>query len=241
MTDTFDLDPIMPAQTPTPDRPLLGLTVLVVEDSRFASEALRLLCLRSGARIRRADCLSTARKHLRVYRPNVVIVDLGLPDGSGAELIGELSRATPRVNVILGMSGDSGVQPTAIAAGADGFIEKPIEGLAAFQATILGTFPDEARPTGLRVVHDEKIDPDPLALIEDFAHVADILAAPNSDRMIDYIAQFLASVARGAGDREIENAARNLADNRHSGLSCRADMTRIADLLQTRITARQAG
>lgn len=145
MTDTFDLDPIMPAQTPTPDRPLLGLTVLVVEDSRFASEALRLLCLRSGARIRRADCLSTARKHLRVYRPNVVIVDLGLPDGSGAELIGELSRATPRVNVILGMSGDSGVQPTAIAAGADGFIEKPIEGLAAFQATILGTFPDEAR------------------------------------------------------------------------------------------------
>lgn len=240
MTDTFDLDPIMPAQIPTPDRPLLGLTVLVVEDSRFASEALRLLCLRSGARIRRADCLSIARKHLRVYRPNVVIVDLGLPDGSGAELIGELSRATPRVNVILGMSGDSGVQPTAIAAGADGFIEKPVTGLAAFQETILGTLPDEARPTGLRAVNDEEIDPDPLALIEDFAHVADILAAPNSDSMIDYIAQFLASVARGAGDREIENAARNLADNRHSGRSCRADMTRIADLLQTRITARQA-
>ena len=87
-------------------RPLLGLTILVVEDSRYACEAMRLLCLRSGARIRRADSLKSARKHLQVYRPSVVIIDLGLPDGSGAELIEALSTASPRVAVILGTSGD---------------------------------------------------------------------------------------------------------------------------------------
>lgn len=49
-----------------PHRPLTGLTVLVIEDSRFASEAVRLLCLKSGARIacdrRRVICGPIARR-----------------------------------------------------------------------------------------------------------------------------------------------------------------------------------
>ena len=104
---------------PTATRPLLGLTILVIEDSRFACEALRLLCLRSGARIRRADCLRSAKRHLRVYRPSVVIADLGLPDGNGADLIRELVAGDPRVEVVLGMSGDSNGKETAMKAGAD--------------------------------------------------------------------------------------------------------------------------
>ncbi len=116
-----------------PDRPLQGLTVLVVEDSRFASEAIRLLSIRSGARIRRADSLAAAHRHLAVYRPSVVIVDIGLPDGSGADLIAELARARPRVPAILGMSGDPEAEPAARAAGADAFLAKPVESLALFQ------------------------------------------------------------------------------------------------------------
>ena len=102
MTDS-DVQTHLPR--PTATRPLLGMTVLVVEDSRFASDAMRLLCLRSGARIRRADCLLSARRHLNVYRPSAAIVDLGLPDGCGAELISEMVSAVPRVGVILGTSG----------------------------------------------------------------------------------------------------------------------------------------
>ena len=80
-----NLDDFIMTRPPTANRPLLGLTVLVVEDSRFACEAMRLLCLRSGARIRRADNLHHAHQHLKVYRPSVVIVDLGLPDRGGAQ------------------------------------------------------------------------------------------------------------------------------------------------------------
>ena len=144
-----DTDPFAaPHHTPTATRPLLGLTILVVEDSRFASEAMRLLCLRSGARIRRADCLKSARRHLQVYRPSVVIIDLGLPDGSGVDLITELGEKSPRVSVILGTSGDDFGEESAIAAGADGFLSKPVTSLASFQQTLLALLPEGQQLAG---------------------------------------------------------------------------------------------
>ena len=140
------LDDYLTTPQATNDRPLLGQTILVVEDSRYACEALRLMCLRSGARIRMADCLTSARRHLKVYRPSVIVIDIGLPDGSGADLLEDLANASPRVDVILGTSGDPNGQDMALAAGADGFLEKPLTSLAAFQDAVLSHLPDDRRP-----------------------------------------------------------------------------------------------
>ena len=176
--------------SPTAERPLLGLTVLVIEDSRYACEAMRLLCLRSGARIRRADCIRAARRHLQVYRPSVVITDLGLPDGNGIDLIQELSRAQQRVDAILAISGDTHLAADAIAAGADGFIEKPLNSLAQFQQSVLSVLPADRQPKGVRTLADETVEPDEIAYQDDMAHIADVLDDIGDTVTLDYVALF---------------------------------------------------
>lgn len=232
MDDAENLD-LMPA--PNALRPLLGLTVLVVEDSRFACEALRLLCLRSGARIRRADCLRSARRHLQVYRPSVVVVDLGLPDGSGADLIAELSIASPRIAVILGISGDDGAEDIAIGAGADGFLLKPISSLTLFQQTVLAALPAERRPSGPRRVETDLIEPDIIAYRDDMALAAEMLGSRADAHMLDYVAQFLSGVARSADDRPLYDAVRGLAEERAVGRPARHQAAEVAGLVQARL------
>lgn len=219
----------------TPSRPLLGLTILVVEDSRFACEAMRLLCLRSGARIRRADCLRSARRHLQVYRPSVAVIDQGLPDGSGIDLIEELSASTPRIGVILGTSGDDFAENMAIAAGADGFLKKPLTSLATFQEAVLSRLPTHRRPPGPRIVTDDAITPDPMAFQDDMAHMAEILTANIDDKTLDYVAQFVGGVARSADDTALAQAALDLARARADGAPLASNAARIAGLIQDRL------
>lgn len=230
-----DLDKFMTSPPPTPTRPLLGTTVLVVEDSRYASEAMRMLCLRSGARIRRADCLKSARKHLQVYHPTVVIVDIGLPDGSGVDLLAELSQASPPITVLLATSGDPDRQSEAMKAGANGFLPKPVNSLAEFQNSILSHLPADDQPPGPRLVNDEKITLDSLALRDDFAHVEEVLSQETDGNTLDYLAQFISGVAQTAQDEPLAEAANALAKDRAKGHPTKSDVERISTILRARL------
>lgn len=235
-----DMDAIPTWRATLPNRPLTGLTVLVVEDSRFASEAVRLLCLRSGARIRRADTIKSALRHLQTYRPGAVIIDMGLPDGNGADMIRTISRAMPRVPVVLGTSGDPDNRDAAMEAGADGFLVKPIESLARFQQAILDALPPQSRLQGLRLLPDDLIVPDQGALRDDLAHVAEVLAQADDVAAIDYIARFLAGVARSSHDRPLEDAATALARDHSEGRALATELARISGMVQDRLSAVQS-
>ncbi|PTX57049.1 response regulator receiver domain-containing protein [Litoreibacter ponti] len=221
-------------------RPLLGLTVLVVEDSRFASEAIRLLCIRSGARIRRADSLTAAHRHLRVYRPSVVIIDLGLPDGSGVDLIAELAgedaSARPVILATSGADGD-GMAQVALDHGADEFLPKPIASVAQFQQTILSHLPVDMRPAGPRLMSDETISPDPIALTEDLSHLDELLGSGQD--ALPYVTPFLQGLARLTDDSELKRVSAGLSAAMKSGTGHRAAITATRDMIRARLDMRE--
>ena len=201
-------DPPAPAITLPADLhaplPLRGLTLLAVEDSRFASDALRLICQRTGARLRRAETLAAARAHLRTYRPDVAIVDLGLPDGNGLGLIAELARSPHRPEAILATSGDVAGREAALDAGADGFMEKPIESVAGFCRHLNAVMP--VRGLALVPGREEALAPDPLALHDDLERAAELLARQVPPGR--YVAGFVRGLAGQMHDVTLAEAAR---------------------------------
>lgn len=230
-------EPLMPlfaVPASAADRPLGGVTILLVEDSRFASEAVRLLCLRLGARIRRADCLRTAERHLATYRPTVALIDLGLPDGSGLELIRKLDAAVPRLPAILATSGDESLGGAALAAGADGFLAKPCIWLAAFQSAVLTAL--KADRAGLVPVSaGDSVAPDALAYRDDLAGVSELLSAEAEPTAVAYAARFLAGVARSADDPPLAQAAAELSSGMSLGSPTAALIARVAGLVEQRL------
>lgn len=233
-----DKESLFPQPAPTPGRPLLGMTALVVEDSLYFCDALRLLCLHSGARIRRADCLRSARRHLQVYRPSVMIVDMGLPDGSGLDLIKEVGNGEPRVNVILGTSAREDGAELARAAGADGFLSKPVESLGVFQQTILENCPTETRPAGPRIMRADMVEPDPIAFREDMSHAASLLEDCHEGPVLDYVARFLEGVAHTARDGALEQAVQAILHGDSGAPAAPAKVARLAGLVQERLGER---
>jgi CheY-like chemotaxis protein len=235
------LDRLLTPRTMADGRPLGGITVLAVEDSRYASEALRLMCLRSGARLRRADSMRSAHRHLSTYRPLVVIIDLGLPDGSGLDLIAALAGEEARIPAILGTSGDPALTGPALAAGADAFLAKPLDSLRAFQTLIA----DSLRARGLPPLQvspvDEAVNPDPLALRDDLAQAVEALEHTADAPGVDYLAGFLTGVARSSGDKPLEAAARDWAsgwrDAARTGPPARAPAERLSGLMRDRLRA----
>ena len=190
------LEELVMMQPPTSERPLLGSMVLVVEDSRHACEALRLICQRSGARIRRAESLASAERHLRTYRPRLAVVDLGLPDGSGLDLIARLARSEPRIDGIIAISGNETLEDAALEAGADAFLAKPLSSVSQFQKAALALLPEAFRvsPSALNI--SDTVRPDSIALRDDLALAAELLRSDADLFTLKYVADFLEGLAK---------------------------------------------
>ncbi|HPG27857.1 MAG TPA: response regulator, partial [Myxococcota bacterium] len=84
------------------------LSVLIVEDDEDFRVSVAALVGREGYRTREAGSLAGAREQLAEEGADVVLLDLGLPDGEGLELLEDEALAERTEFVV--MTGDVAVE-----------------------------------------------------------------------------------------------------------------------------------
>jgi len=150
-------------------------TVLVVEDERDIRELLRRYLERAGFGVLTAATGAEGLATLEEWHPDLLLLDLGLPDVDGSEL---LEQAQPDVPVVVLTARSSvGDRIAGLRAGADDYVVKPFsptEVVLRVQAVLSRKGPrqDPARPRsyggGLLLVdpsrHEASIEGSPLHL-----------------------------------------------------------------------------
>ncbi|GAB5545500.1 MAG: hypothetical protein SangKO_052600 [Sandaracinaceae bacterium] len=102
------------------------MSIMLVEDDLDFRAGLSRALARKGARVvAEATTLAEAREALGSPAPDLVLVDFGLPDGVGLELVREMTTAASTARcVLMSMHDDPAYHVEAEAAGALGFAPK---------------------------------------------------------------------------------------------------------------------
>ncbi|HJQ46411.1 MAG TPA: response regulator [Amycolatopsis sp.] len=100
-------------------------TVLVVDDEPQIVRALRINLSARGYKVVTAHDGTAALKAVAETKPDVVVLDLGLPDMDGNEVIEGLRGWTAVPIIVLSARSDSPDKVRALDAGADDYVTKP--------------------------------------------------------------------------------------------------------------------
>jgi DNA-binding response OmpR family regulator len=102
--------------------------VLIVEDNDLVSGALRVLFEQTGRRVSIAATVADAISVATADRPDLMLIDLTLPDGNGLSILEELRRENraPRVAVALTGHDDPAMAERCAALGCADVLLKPV-------------------------------------------------------------------------------------------------------------------
>jgi DNA-binding response OmpR family regulator len=106
-----------------------GIKILIVEDERHITKFLEFILNKQGYRLRSVSNGRDALDALGAFRPDAVLLDLGLPDISGLELLREIradeTQGETKV-IVLSATLYEGLSEQLKEAGADAQCAKPI-------------------------------------------------------------------------------------------------------------------
>lgn len=102
-----------------------GLRVLVVDDERAIRRFLRTALEAHGHTVQEAGTGNEALAAVVAYRPDIIILDLGLPDMDGVEVARKLREWTQIPIIVLSVRERESDKIAALDAGADDYLTKP--------------------------------------------------------------------------------------------------------------------
>jgi two-component system response regulator NreC len=105
----------------------MGLRILIIDDSQVVRNGIRFLLSSRDEFAVCGEAGDGAEGLLKAaeLRPDVILLDLSLPDKSGLEIVPDLRRELPETKILLMSADDRAVVlPRARQAGADGCVDK---------------------------------------------------------------------------------------------------------------------
>jgi two-component system KDP operon response regulator KdpE len=99
--------------------------VMVVEDDKAMQEVLRILFEGSGFRVVVSETARQGENDARLHRPDIVVVDLALPDGDGISVIKSIRAWSPMPIIVLSARTGESHRIAALECGADDYVVKP--------------------------------------------------------------------------------------------------------------------
>ncbi len=136
-----------------PAAPAAAVRVLVVDDDAGLRALLRHTLALDQIAVAEADSAAAARSQLKTFAPNVIVLDVGMPQVDGLTFCAQLKRdpRTRAIPVVLLSGLGAEAQARAREVGAEAFLHKPFSSLE-----LLGLIKALASATG---VPDEKVQP----------------------------------------------------------------------------------
>jgi two-component system, OmpR family, response regulator RegX3 len=149
-------------------------TVLLVEDERAIVEPLEEALQREGFATRTAGTVAAALREARVAEPDLVLLDLMLPDGSGLDVCRELRRSSQVPIIMLTARVDETDRVLGLELGADDYVTKPFsarEVIARVRAVLRRSDGRPGAPTEPIEIDGLRLDPAKREVTREGAHV----------------------------------------------------------------------
>ncbi|MBK5354532.1 response regulator [Pseudomonas sp. TH41] len=134
--------------------------VLIIEDEKEIRRFVRMALQAEGLEVHEADTFHRGLIDAGTRRPDLIVLDLGLPDGDGIDLIRDVRSWSPVPIIVLSARGAESDKILALDTGADDYLVKPFgtgELLARVRA-LLRRQAKEAENTSVLTFGDVRID-----------------------------------------------------------------------------------